>query len=434
MFLSCLSNIDITLNLYMKSLTIIRFLDLYVLLIYTAYSAPTLLFPQLAKKVGLNYILIGICFSSYPLSAFFGSYLICKIMKDYKKTNLLLIFNTLGSLARLSFGFLGYIDNQASFFILALFSRSLTGFAEGCLTPIIYSFVPEYCPVYQEMMMEIGIMEAGGLIGAAAGAPIASLIYENFGYFSTFEVLAFCNFLFGAFIIVFVVNKGTIQDIKILAQSEKLNMKDLLFKNAGVLLNFFANSLFAGPNFLIMVGFEIYIKSLIDNEYWISFIISLLWIGSIFGVLIFKLVYKIEYENKLLLTVGLIEILVLPFYGPDPFFAITDKTACLVLMGLAFFLTGIAMEITFMITTKKLLVELLKVFPEKKELCIDAANSMYAASFKFIEFVVPIIVGLLLESVSYSRISTIYDIILLLFFCLYWFKIDLNDNQYSTIE
>ena len=282
--------------------------------------------------------------------------------------------------------------------------------------------------------MEIGIMEIGGLIGAAAGASIASLIFENLGFLFSFGILALCNLIFGTFIIVFVVKKDNIQDIKILPQSEELNMKDVLFKNAGVLLNFFANSLCAGPNFLIMVGFKIYVKSLVDNEYVISFIISLLWIGSIFGVLVFKLVYKIEHENKLLFIVGLMEIVVLPFYGPDPLFLITDSTACLVLMGLAFFLTGIAMEITFMITTKKLLVELLKVFPKKKELCIDVANGMYTASFKLIEFVVPLIGGLLLETVSYSRISTIYDVILLLFFFLYWSKIDLNDNSYRTME
>ena len=209
-------------------------------------------------------------------------------------------------------------------------------------------------------------MEIGGLIGAAAGASIASLIFENLGFLFSFGILALCNLIFGTFIIVFVVKKDNIQDIKILPQSEELNMKDVLFKNAGVLLNFFANSLCAGPNFLIMVGFKIYVKSLVDNEYVISFIISLLWIGSIFGVLVFKLVYKIEHENKLLFIVGLMEIVVLPFYGPDPLFLITDSTACLVLMGLAFFLTGIAMEITFMITIKKLLVELLKVFPRKK--------------------------------------------------------------------
>jgi predicted MFS family arabinose efflux permease len=419
----------------MNRRAIFIFLNFYLFLFYSAYGAPTLLFPSLAKNLGIDYILIGVCFSAYPVAGFFGSFAIGKIMSNYDKKNLLLIFNTIGSLTRIGFGLLIFVENLTNFFLLALFTRMISGFAEGSITPIIFSLVPEYFPIYEEMMMEIGILEISGLVGAALGAPITSLLSGEIGFFPAFALSGLVNLILGSIVINYSV-KRKISSQQIIIQKnsiETLDIKKTLFTNSGVLLNFFLNSLFMAPNFLVNVGYQIYAKTLTDNDFVISFILSLLWIGGILGVGVFKLFYRIENENRLLFIIGLFELLALPLFGPDPLFQIQDNVSKLVLMSIGFLITGICMEINFMIVTKKLLVEIMKIFPDKKPQCIDFANGMYTASFRFSEFAAPLLGSLFLNSVGYSRSLTFYDLFLIFFFLIYWINRRGTEEDYNLM-
>ena len=194
-----------------KSLFFI-FLNIYSLLIFSAYSTPILLFPKLAHSRSLNSYLVSLVFSAFPLGAFPASLMIGKLMRFYKKDKLLLCFNAIASLARFSFGLLDFIENPILFFAVGFFCRFVVGVSEGCLIPIIYSFIPDLFP--DEMMIKFGILEIWGSIGTIIGAPLSSLIFINCSYFAVFSIMSSFNLIVGMFIIIFFLKSDEIISFK----------------------------------------------------------------------------------------------------------------------------------------------------------------------------------------------------------------------------
>ena len=406
------------------------FLNVYSLLVFSSYSTPILLLPALAKQRSLDSVFVALIFMAFPVGAFPASLLIGKLMRFYKKDKLLLIFNTIASLARFSIGLLYYIEDPKAFFIVAVLARFFTGVAEGSLIPITYSFIPDLFP--EEMMVKLGILEIWGSVGTILGAPLSSLIYEQFGYFAVFAIMSTANLFLGMFIIIFFFGSESLVRFK-KTEKQFLPIKDALFKNKAVLLNFFYLFIFFFPNFMILTGYQNYLSTLTSSLTVSAVIYSLILVGMILGVFWIKYLYKKKFEKMMLAVFGLSIILALTFYGPDPFFGITDNNTKMVLIGLSFLVAGTAMEVIFLIITKLMITELLEVFPGDNELCADFANGMYTACFTLDQFFAPMTGSILNTYLGYSRTGTCYAIIAFVNFLLYWSFIKKKNGNYDNM-
>ena len=61
--------------------------------------------------------------------------------------------------------------------MISMICRCITGFSEGVIIPILYSFVPKLYP--NDIMVKIGYLEMYGSIGIIIFAPFASFLKEN---------------------------------------------------------------------------------------------------------------------------------------------------------------------------------------------------------------------------------------------------------------
>jgi len=406
------------------------FLNFYSLLIYSSYSTPILLLPALAAQRSLDSVLVAIIFMAFPLGAFPASLIIGKLMRFYKKDRLLLIFNTVASLSRLCIGILYYIEDPTVFFVVAFLARLFTGLAEGALIPITYSFIPDLFP--DDMMVKIGTIEIWGSMGIIIGAPLSSMIYEEVGYFLVFAIMASLNLIIGMLIIICFLNSEFLVSFK---KSEKnsLSMKEAFFQNKSLLWNFFYLFIFAFPYNIILTGYQNYMDTLTSSLLVSSIIYSLLLVGMILGVFVIKFKKK-KYEKQMLFINGIITILALVFYGPDPVFGITDNVSKIVLIGFAFLVAGTAMEVIFLIMTKVMISDLLEVFPEEKELCTDFANGLYLACFTLDQLFAPLVGSILNSYLGYASTGTCYALIALIFFLLYWIFIGRKPDYDHMVE
>ena len=130
-------------------------------------------------------------------------------MRFYRKDQLLLMFNVLLSLAKLCTGFLYYIEDLNWFLFIAFFSRFVTGIAQGCIIPIIYSYIPELFP--ENMMVKFGVIEILGSIGVILGGLFGTFINDNYGYLAVFAIFAAINLIFGTAIILFNLKSDLIE-------------------------------------------------------------------------------------------------------------------------------------------------------------------------------------------------------------------------------
>lgn len=405
------------------------FLNIYSLLIFSAYSTPILLLPSLATERSVNSICLAIIFSAFPMGAFPASILIGKLMRFHRKDKLLLVFNVISCCSRFSMGLLYYIEDPTWFFILGTVARFITGLAEGALIPITYSFIPDLFP--DDMMVKFGILEIWGSVGTIMGAPLSSLIYEQLGYFPVFAIMSSANLIIGMFIIIVFLKSDSILSFK-KAEKDSLPLKDALFNKKSILLNFFYLFIFFFPNFMIQTGYQNYMETLTSSLYISAAIYSLILVGMIVGVYIIKKCYSQKYERKIMFFFGLLIIIALTFYGPDPIYGITDNTLEIIIIGISFFVVGIAIEVIFLIITKILINELLDVFPGEKELCADFANGMFVASFTLDQFLGPYFGSFVNEYMGYERTGTFFAMMISVYFCLYW-NLTGKTREYNTM-
>ncbi len=393
------------------------FLNLFCLQTYLSHSAPTIFFPKLASSRGLDTIVIAFFFSVFPLGAFPASLCIGKLMRFYRKDQLLLIFNVLLSLAKLCTGILYYIEDINLFLFIAFFSRFVTGIAQGCIIPTIYSYIPELFP--ENMMVKFGIIEILGSIGVILGGFFGTFIYGVYGYFFVFAIFSALNLIFGTALIFFNLKNDFIERLSE-ENKNSLPLKDALFHNSNVLMNLAFLFFIFLPSYMILPGYELYISTVSNSTYVSSMIYSLIFLGMIFGVLVISQVYKNNVESKMLFLCSLLIIIALYFYGPDPIFEIFDKKEQLVFMGIAFFVSGIVAEVVFLIITKVIIHELLNVFPGDKNLCGDFANGLFTACLSLDQLIGPIVGAILNDYIGYIRTGSFFVIFLLSFFVPYW--------------
>ena len=393
-------------------------INLFSLMMYASHSAATIFFPILAKTRNLNTILIGLFFSAFPVGSFPASLYIGKLMRFYRKDRLLLFFNICLCLARFFVGTLYYNEDVQLFFIIAFISRFLTGVAEGCVTPVLYSYIPELFPA--DMMVKFGILEIWGSSGVIIGGVATSYIYEEWGYFAVFWVTSLFNVFFGSLVILFGLRS---ERIEIFSHKEKksLPMRTALFENQAVMWNFFYLFFIFFPNYMILPGYELYIKTLSNDVYIASIIYGFIFLGMIVGVFVISWAYEDHKQSRFLFFSGGVLIVALLFFGPDPVFGITDVPVQLTLIAVAFLATGIVMEVVFLIITKKLINDLYEVFPEDKNLCADFANGLFTACFGMDQLVAPIFGSMLNIYLGYENSGACFSLlILMVFFIGYW--------------
>lgn len=111
------------------------------------------------------------------------------------------------------------------------------------------------------------------------------------------------------------------------------------------------------------------------------------------------------------------------FYGPDPAFVLMEDVTKIVLIGISFFVAGLAMEVIFLIMMRVIIEELLRVFPGEKELCSDFANGMFTACFTLDQLIAPIVGSSLNSALGYPRTGTCYGLMVLGYFAVYWVSI-----------
>ena len=406
-------------------------LNLYSLIVYSAYSTPILLLPSLAAQRSLSSFSVALILMSFPIGAFPASLLIGKLMRFYKKSHLMMLFNTLASVSRFCMGLLYYIDDPTYFMIFAFLSRLLTGISEGMLIPITYSFIPDLYP--ENSLEKLGILEIWGSVGVVLGAPMATLIYGQLGYVMVFTIMSSINLIVGMFIISCAFDKFPFVSFE-KSDKEMLPIKRAIFENKEVLLAFFYVFVFHFPTYMIQTGFQTYMATLTDNLTVSAVVYSLILVGMIFGVVWIKYVHSPKYERITLKISGLLIIFAVWFYGPDPVFGISDDTTQIVFIGVSFLVVGAAVEVIFLIVTKVLRIELLVVFPGENELCADFANGLYLACYTLDELLAPMTGSLLNNYLGYARTGGVYGIMALVYFAVYWsFTRKIADEGYDNM-
>lgn len=394
------------------------FLNILTAMIYSEYSAPILLFPEVAETRSLTSVEISVIFSAFPVGAFPISIYIGKKMRFYKKQNLLLIFFSLSCLSRFFLGIVYYIENSATFFAVSFLARLLSGMAEGAALPVLFSFIPDLYP--KDVAIKFGILELGGLIGNCLGGPLAALIFSFSDYFSVFSYMSVFNLIIGNSIIYFCLKGDEFVGVYDESEKKSLPMKNALLSNPNVLWNTIYLGLTSLPYYMVQSSFDLYIKTLTPEKSIQSLVYAMIVLGMGVGVFVLMKFNFSYYERQILFYGGIAEIIFTTFFGPDTLYGIEDSTTKMILIGIAFFVVGFSLDVIFINLTKILIDDLLEVFPEETELCSDFANGLYFTGFNLDEFIGPIFGGVINFYLGYERIGTIFSLILLVFFVNYW--------------
>lgn len=406
-------------------------MNIYSMIVYSSYSTPVLLLPKLATLKSISDFEVSLIFSSFPIGAFPASIIIGKLMRFYRKDRLLLLFTVVSSAARFTFGTLYFIDDNTVLVVVGFLARMTAGISEGAIIPIIYSFVPELFP--KEIMEKMGILEIWGSIGVIIGSPIASILYEQIGYFFVFTIMSSFNLVVGFLIIILFLKSDMIVQFKA-SEKKSIPIKQALFSNKAVLLNSFYFFLFCFPYYMIQTNYESYFSTyLTDNLYLASFVYTLILFGMVIAVYFIKYFFQKQYKKKMFFISGITVIVALFFYGPDPIFNIHNTAVKITLVGAAFLFVGFAIEIIFLIATKQLILDLLVVFPNEKALCGDFSVGIYEACFALDQFLGPIIGDFLNTLLGYERTGSFYSLILIIFMIIYWGIMRNEENPYEDL-
>ena len=289
-------------------------------------------------------------------------------------------------------------------------------------------------------MVKFGILEIWGTIGLILGCPLASGLYGPFGFFGVFTFISSINLIMGMFIIICFLRTDEIVSFKS-EEKKAFPMKTALFENKWVLLNFFYLFAFNLPTDIIVPGYQAFsaflTANLADSLLVSGIIYSLSLVGMVIGVFAVKTFDIKSYEKRMLFIFGILIMIVLMFYGPDPLFNITESTTAIIFVSFAFILAGISIEIIFLIISKEIINELLFVFPNEKELCSDFATGMYTACFTLVQFFGPLLGSFLNMYFGYQRSCTFLAFLILPFFTVYWLIFRLKtteDNQKKEDE
>lgn len=394
---------------------------------FSGYSLPITSFPALASQRGLNSTLTGFIFSLFPFGGFFTSFISGKLMRFYKKYNLLLFFLTLTCLSKIMFGFAYYVEDETLFIIVSAISRTVLGFSFSAYQPIAMSHIPEIWP--ESVVKHLSYFEICLNCGLFIGPIFGSMLSLFTNYFWTFFIASTLHFVCGLFMIMKVLR------IKEIPQFSEKNETPLniwkMVKSGSLVVQFCFQALFLGGIMFIYSDFENHVLSLGGTQIESSLIYGLNMIGFFTGLFIINNLHKPNGDRRVWFLCGSILLIIFNnFFGPAPFLNITDNDDKLISISIAFYVVGIAMAIIIPLIVPEYIDILRGIYPDEKiELLIDMGPALYISSYSMIEFLATILGGLTIDNLGFDWANVVYAGVLCVFFVIYWGKRIFCENR-----
>ena len=398
---------------------------------FTGYGLPITLYPAIALERGLTSTWTGVVFGLFPFGGFFTSCLAGKMMRYYKKENLLLIFLVGTCSSKFLFGCVYYIDDSTTFLLVSIVSRLTLGFSFTAFQTVSISLIPETWP--NEIVEKLSYYELFLNCGLISGPLLGSFISYFLNFFWVFTILAIFHLVVGLFgILKFLKIEGIAQFME---DKPALDMKKML-TDSTLIIQFLFQSLFLGSVMFISSGFENHIIYDLDSSQLVcALIYSLNMIGFCISLIIVNKIYKTNDDKRGWFMLGSIMIIVFNnLFGPDPFLMIGDNTNSLICIGVAFFMVGISQGMIAVLLVPEYKDILRVLFPDAaEELLMDMAPALYLSAYSLAECANAIIGGIIIDNLGYNWTSVIYSLVLCVYFVIYWGKQWLLRRNYNKM-
>ena len=391
---------------------------LMVFLDFTGYGLPITLYPAIALERGWSASWVGVVFGLFPFGGFFTSCLAGKIMRFYKKDKLLLIFLIITCVSKFLFGCVYFIEDSNTFLIVSIVARLILGFSFTAFQTVSISLIPETWP--DQIVQKLSYYELFLNCGLISGPLLGSALNYFLNFFWVFAILSALHLVLGLFGIFYFLK---IDQVKTFMQTkESLDMTKIV-TNSTLMIQFFFQSLFLGSVMFISSGFENHIiYNLGSTQSMSAMIYTLLMIGFCISLLIVNKVYKSGDSRRGYFLLGSIMIIVFNnLFGPDPWLGITDQTAELVCVAIAFFMVGVSQGIIAVLLVPEYKDILRVIFPdEPEELLVDMSPALYLSAYSLAEFANSIIGGIIIDDLGFVWTSVVYSAVLIVYFVIYW--------------
>lgn len=401
---------------------------------FAGYGLPITLYPQISAARGWSSTLTGIVLGLFPFGGFFTSCLTGKIMRYYKKDNLLLLFLIITCISKFLFGCVYFIDDSYGFMILSIVTRLLWGFAFTAYQTVSISIIPETWP--DSIILKLSYYELFLNCGLVSGPLIGSVIAYFWDFFWVFTLFSTFHFVIGIWSIFTFFKIDAIAQF--MENKPSLSLKKIV-KDSTLMIQFFFQCLFLGSVMWVSSDLENHvIADLGGTQTTCAIIYCLNMAGIFFALLFINKVFQVNVvRKKWFLTSSILIIIFNNLFGPASFLGIDDKTTALWLMAFAFFMVGISQGMIAVLMVPEYRDLLKLVFPyEPEELLVDMAPALYLASYSFAECVNVIVGGIVIDEIGYNWTSVIYSGILIVYFIIYWGKqlLLLNENNKMVEE
>lgn len=393
---------------------------------FSGYSLPITLFPALGTERGLSSTMNGLIFSLFPFGGFFTSFLSGKMMRFYKKHHLLIFFLSVTCISKVIFGIIYFLESETNFIIVAAISRITLGFSFSAYQPIAMSHIPEIWP--ESVVKHLSYFEICLNCGLFIGPIFGSILSLFTNFFWVFFITSAMHFVIGLFLIMKFLRIDAISKFSV--EEKKLDIWKMV-KSSSLVIQFLFQALFLGGIMFIYSDFENHILELGGTQFLSSSIYGLNMLGFFTGLIIINNLHKKDGGRKIWFLIGSILLIIFNnFFGPAPYFGITDNDSQLVCVAVAFYVVGVAMAIIIPLLVPEYIDILREVFPEEKlELLIDMGPALYIASYSLIECLATMLGGVTIDNLGFDWANVVYSGVLCFYFFIYWGKRTLCDRK-----
>lgn len=398
---------------------------------FSGFGLPITLYPQVSSSRGWSSVLTGFVLGIFPFGGFFNSFLTGKIMRFYKKHNMLLMFLTITCLSKLLFGLVYFIEDPYIFLILSIVSRFLWGFSFSGYQTCSISIIPEVWP--DSIINKLSLNDLFINSGLISGPLIGSLINYFFDFFWVLAIFSSIHFFLGIFVILKYLK---IDAIATFANSKPTLSLKRISKNMDVMTQFFFQTLFLGSILWISSDFENHIIDDLGGTQTICACIYILdMVGFCTSLIIINKIFKAKVNRKKCFLLGsIISIIFNNLLGPAFFLGITNNTTGLACVSIAFYMLGLSHGMIAVISIPFYKELLESVFTEDPpELLVDMASGLFFAAYSLSEFVNSLVGGIVIEELGYNYASVVYSLILIVYFLIYWGK-ELFGQKYDQMS
>lgn len=376
------------------------------------FGLPAAFFPYLSKQRGFNAFFTAAVFATFPLFYFLGHSYIAKRLTLFDRKKTLLWVILAGSMAKLLFGILDYVEDAALFAIIAVVSRLVVGLTSAVNLSILLSLISEIWP--EDKLKKLALFDTINTMGYAAGPWFGSLFYYFGGYLMVFLMSAILTLVFGCYIVFFVIKREFKTIEKTLGFFKG-------FFHIKVIMNSLLFTFLYGSFCFIAPAFENHmITDLQQTPITSSMIYGVHLIGCLNALLIINNFYNEKYRRHIMFTGGLLNIFCEFFLGPEKLLNITDNSSQLVVIACAMLFLGTANGMTIILIMQDFHDAYGEIYPEEEELSRNMANGVYLASFGSGEFFGVLMGGVMIDYYGFNRANSVYGLIIFGYFVIYW--------------